>query len=182
MSKQILVMAYGAAGMESALKFVSEGTEQRVAYWRKDKNTICRAQRLFTGSQPTWEIVGPSGGWWSSTLTVAQAFARKESLVSKAASALGSICTEKKAAAARENGRKGGRPRKTKNVEDIMKHEPSCTCDDCNTEKGMRKLLDDSIPAMRRRDELLAEQGVDIDTGTPEQILAAWEQAQSEGL
>lgn len=94
----------------------------------------------------------------------------------------GQAKSERKTAAVRENGKKGGRPRKINNTEDNMKHESNCTCDDCNMEKGMRKLLDGSIPAMRRRDELLAEQGVSVDTGTPEQILAAWEQAQSEGL
>jgi hypothetical protein len=44
-----------------------------------------------------------------------------DSVISEAAHTLGSITSESKAAAARENGRKGGRPRKTMLIKAVRK-------------------------------------------------------------
>jgi hypothetical protein len=51
---------------------------------------------------------------------------KKENQISKAAAALGSIRTEKKAVSSRENGKKGGRPR----VKKINKSMDFTTYDD----------------------------------------------------
>ena len=74
---QKLIRAYGAAGEAMAIKFARSGTKnsQRTAYWRPSKNSISRAERI-PGRQVT--IRDNAGSlWWSKTLTVKQAFARK---------------------------------------------------------------------------------------------------------
>ena len=92
-----------------AKKFCEGGRRdvQRAAFWKEGSRAF-RFERL-PGCEPTWqEDVG--GLWWDAKTTVAEILGINPT--SAAAAALGSVRTEKKSAASRENGKKGGRPRK----------------------------------------------------------------------
>jgi len=107
--KQIIVKNRAAA------KTFCEGGNihsQRAAYW-KEGSIAYRFERLPGETSPTWrEDVG--GYWWDAKTTIAEKL--EINPVSAAAAAMGrkggSVKSDRKAAACRENAKKGGRPRK----------------------------------------------------------------------
>jgi len=99
-----------AKNRTEAKKFCEGGSlnSQRAAYW-KQGSIAYRFERLPGEKDPTWrEDVG--GYWWSAKLTIAQKLGINP--ISAAAAAMGRVKSERKTATSRENGRKGGRPRK----------------------------------------------------------------------
>lgn len=99
-----------AKNRAEAKKFCEGGSlqSQRAAYW-KQGSIAYRFERLPGEKEPTWrEDVG--GYWWDAKTTIAEKLGI--SPISAAAAALGRVKSDRKAAAVRENGKKGGRPRK----------------------------------------------------------------------
>jgi len=99
-----------AKNRTEALRFCEGGklNAQRTAYWKEGSRGF-RFERLPGETSPTWrEDVG--GYWWDAKTTIAQKLGI--SPISAAAAAMGSIKSERKAASSRENGRKGGMPRR----------------------------------------------------------------------
>jgi len=99
-----------AKNRKEAIEFVEGGNghTQRAAYWMQGK-VINRAEVI--PGQKTASITENVGGyWWNAKTTIAQKLGI--SPVSAAAAALGRVKSDRKAASARENGKKGGRPRR----------------------------------------------------------------------
>ena len=98
---------------EEAVMFVSSGgrNTQKAAYWAEN-GKAWRAERL-PGMEPT--VSCADSIWWSATETVRQRLGLDYGLSNPAATLGrkgGSAKSDAKAAASRENGKKGGRPRK----------------------------------------------------------------------
>ena len=100
-----------AKNRKEAIEFAEggNGKTQRAAYWLQGK--IINRAEVIPGQKIATIKENVGGHWWSATKTIAEKFGIKPT--SAAAAALGSISTPKKAASSRENGKLGGRPRKT---------------------------------------------------------------------
>src|SRR3972149_8378733 len=107
--KQIIVK-----NREEAKAFANGGirNSQRAAYWKEGKRAF-RFERLPGEISATWQA-DVEGNWWSETQTIGQKLWITP--ISSAAAAMGrqggAGKSERKTAASRENGKKGGRPLK----------------------------------------------------------------------